>query len=95
MARAVLEGMARALREGAGQIEKNLPARREIVVGAGNGIRENPLFASILARELGRPVLVPHQREEAAYGAAIVAAVGAGLLPDFAAARQWIRYDQT
>jgi sugar (pentulose or hexulose) kinase len=94
MARAVLEGMARALREGAEQIEKNLPAAREIIVGAGNGIRENPLFTSILAREFGRPIRVPHHREEAAYGAAIVAAIGAGLLPDFASAGRWIRYDE-
>ncbi len=93
MARAVLEGMARALHEGAQRIEKLLPKPRPILIGAGNGIRENPLFAEILAREFDRPVRVPHHREEAAYGAAIVAAIGAGILPDFASAAKWIRYD--
>jgi sugar (pentulose or hexulose) kinase len=93
MARAVLEGMARALHEGAQRIEKMLTNPRPIVVGAGNGIRENSLFLEILSREFGRPIRVPHHREEAAYGAAIVAAIGAGLLPDFAAAKRWIRYD--
>lgn len=91
MARAVLEGMASALHEGAQRIEELLPNPRPILVGAGNGIRENPLFVEILQREFGRPIRIPHHREEAAYGAAIVAAIGAGLLPDFAAARRWIR----
>ena len=92
MARAVLEGMARALHEGAQRVEKLLPNQRPILVGAGNGIRENPLFAEILAREFGRPIRVPHHREEAAYGAAIVAAIGAGILPDFSSAKRWIHY---
>jgi sugar (pentulose or hexulose) kinase len=69
MARAVLEGMARVLRESAERIER-LAGKRSVVVAAGHGVREKPLFA------------------------AIVAAVGAGLLPDFAAASQWIRYDE-
>jgi sugar (pentulose or hexulose) kinase len=92
MARAVLEGMARVMQESAERIER-LAGKRSIVIAAGNGVRENPLFASILAAKLGRPVRIPHHREEAAYGAAIVAAVGAGLLPDFAVAGRWIRYD--
>ena len=93
MTRALLEGMARSLHSGLDKLMTRLDHQPDLVIGAGNGIRENPLFAEILAREFGRPVQVPHHREEAAYGAAIVTAVGAGLLPDFAAAKSWIRYD--
>jgi hypothetical protein len=37
--------------------------------------------------------LFPHHREEAAYGAALLAAVGAGLFPDLATAGGMIKYN--
>jgi hypothetical protein len=41
---------------------------------------------------MGLPLRLPAHREEAAFGAALVAAVGAGTCPDLAAAGRLIRY---
>jgi sedoheptulokinase len=62
------------------------------LVGAGNGIRENQLLAHIIAEEFGLPMSVPAHREEAAYGASLSAAVGAGILRDWDSAGRLIRY---
>jgi sugar (pentulose or hexulose) kinase len=91
LARAVLEGIARSLRGGyAGLLRHRGPART--LVGAGNGLRENPLLADLVAAEFGLPLMRPAHREEAAYGAALLAAVGAGVQPDLATAGRLIRY---
>jgi glycerol kinase len=39
------------------------------------------------------PVLRPAQREEAATGAAISAAIGTGLLPDLSATAKWLSFE--
>jgi sugar (pentulose or hexulose) kinase len=95
LTRALLEGMARSLRAGyeliAGQA--NCSCRR--LIGAGNGLRENPVLARIAADMFGMPLSVPLHREEAAFGAALMAAVGAGIAPDLTAAGRWIRYATT
>jgi sugar (pentulose or hexulose) kinase len=93
--RALLEGMGRAFHEGYRLIQETTgktPCAR--LVGAGNGVRENPLLAEIISEEFGLPLIVPAHREEAAYGAALTAAVGAGIFPDLAAAGRVIRYQQ-
>ncbi|MBI1914634.1 MAG: hypothetical protein HYS12_07835 [Planctomycetes bacterium] len=64
------------------------------LVGAGNGLRENPLLARLVAEELGLPLFTPLHREEAAFGAALLAAVGAGLFPDLSSAARLLRYAQ-
>jgi sugar (pentulose or hexulose) kinase len=61
-------------------------------VGAGNGVRENPVLAGIIAEEFGLPLALPTHREEAAFGAALIAALGAGIVSDLAAAGRVIRY---
>jgi sugar (pentulose or hexulose) kinase len=91
VARAVLEGIARSLAGGyAAVLRHRSPART--LVGAGNGLRENPLLARLVSAEFGMPLRRPGHREEAAYGAALLAAVGAGVQPDLAAAGRLIRY---
>ena len=90
--RALLEGMARALHNGYRQIERVTGRGRTRLVGSGNGVRENPVLTSILGDEFGLPVFLPIHREEAAYGAALLAAVGAGIFNDLPAAGRLIRY---
>jgi sugar (pentulose or hexulose) kinase len=92
LARSLLEGMARAFRKGYDAIvrQTDRPARR--LVGAGNGMRENPLLARIVAGEMGLPLEVPRHREEAANGAALLAAVGVGAFPDLRSAGRLIQY---
>jgi sedoheptulokinase len=64
----------------------------DTLVGAGNGIRLNPELLKALERSFGLPVRVPAHREEAAFGAALLAGLAAGLLPDLEAAGALIRY---
>jgi sugar (pentulose or hexulose) kinase len=92
LTRALLEGMARSFREGYDMIRPYLSEPPQRLVGAGNGIRENQLLAHIIAEEFGLPMSVPAHREEAAYGASLSAAVGAGILRDWDSAGRLIRY---
>src|SRR5262249_45278688 len=82
--RALLEGMARTFRGGYDRILEYSDQPRRHLVGAGNGLRENTVLAGIVAETFGMPLSFPRHREEAAYGAALLAAVGAGLFPDLA-----------
>ncbi len=92
LTRALLEGMARAFHTGYESIRRHGRGAHRRLVGAGNGLRENPLLARLVAEEFGLPLELPRHREEAAYGAALLAAVGTGLVPDFASAGRLIRY---
>lgn len=92
LVRALLEGMARSLREAGDHIRETTGAGWTRLVGAGNGLRENRVLAGIAAAEFGMPLAFPRHREEAAYGAALVAGVGAGVWPDLDAAGQVIPY---
>ena len=92
MTRALLEGMAHAFHEGYRLIQTATKRPCARLVGTGNGVRENPVLAGIISEEFGLPLAVPAHREEAAYGAALTAALGAGIFPDLAAAGQVIRY---
>jgi sugar (pentulose or hexulose) kinase len=94
LARALLEGLAEAFRTGLAQIRRNAPGPWQRLVGAGNGLRANPLLARIVTDTFGMPLSVPHHREEAAYGAALMAAVGAGIHSDWAAGGRLIRYEK-
>jgi sugar (pentulose or hexulose) kinase len=92
LARALLEGMAQAFHAGYDAIARQTGRAARQLVGAGNGLRENPLLAGIVAAQMQLPLQVPCHREEAAFGAALLAAVGAGCCPDLGAAGRLIRY---
>ena len=78
LARAVLEGMARSLRDGYSAIEQITGRSQTVLVAAGNGLRENPLLSEIVSQSFGLPMSFTPHREEAAYGAALLAAGGVG-----------------
>lgn len=84
LARSLLEGMARTLAASRDQIASACWRRPTILIGAGNGIRANPLLGRILAERFGLPMYLSAHREEAACGAARLAAVRAGLFADLA-----------
>ncbi len=92
MTRALLEGMARTFRKGYDLILAQTGTPGAQLVGAGNGLRENPLLASLIADEFGLPLVTPVHREEAAYGTALVAAVGAGVFTTLREAGGVIQY---
>jgi sugar (pentulose or hexulose) kinase len=92
--RALLEGMARTFRSAYDTIQSRLPSSRRSLVGAGNGLRENPLLIQLVADEFDLPMRLPVHREEAAYGAALLAGVGAGILQILERPGTSIRYGQ-
>jgi len=79
-ARALLEGMAEGFHHFGEQMAPVIGPRTPLV-GAGNGIRRNRLLAAILSERFAAPLHIPALAEEAAVGAAIVAAVGQGEFP--------------
>lgn len=83
--RAILEGLAYALREGAERTEKRsgVPISEIRVAGGGSQSRQ---AMQITADIFGLPVSRPHIYEASGLGAAVDAAVGLGLHPDFATA---------
>lgn len=80
--RAILEGLAYALRHGRERIERTLkqPIRRLRVAGGGS---QSDVAMQITADVFGLPAERPHVYEASALGAAICAAVGTGLHPDY------------
>lgn len=83
--RSILEGLAYALREGKERIEKRsrTPITKLRVSGGGSQSRK---ALQITADIFGIPTAKPHLYETSGLGAAIDAAVGLGLHPDFKSA---------
>ena len=83
--RAILEGLAYALREGKERIEKRSGvAITELRVSGGGS--QSDAAMQLTADIFGLPTARPHVYETSGLGAAIDAAVGLGLYPDFAGA---------
>jgi sugar (pentulose or hexulose) kinase len=79
LTRSLLEGLARTF---AGSYKRMLQigvSERQTLIGSGNGIRRNRVLAEIAARQFNMPLHIPAHEEEAAYGAAILSAVSAGV----------------
>ncbi|MGI9287582.1 MAG: FGGY-family carbohydrate kinase [Pseudomonadales bacterium] len=83
--RAIIEGIAYALREGKEELEKRSgqPIKRLRVSGGGS---QSDQVMQITADIFGMEVARPHTYETSGLGAAIAAAVGAGVYPDFGTA---------
>jgi sedoheptulokinase len=91
LTRALLEGIAEEFYRFYEQM-KPLLGERNMLVGSGNGIRRNRLLAHILAERFQMPLYLPANEEEAATGAALLAAVGAGAIPSLDAAARMVDY---
>ncbi|UJB66061.1 carbohydrate kinase [Acidovorax sp. YS12] len=85
--RAILEGLAYALREAKERVERRGGARITRVRVAGGGSQSDAAL-QITANVFNLPCERPHLYETSGLGAAIIAAVGLGLHPGFAAAVQ-------
>ncbi len=83
--RAILEGLAYALREGKERIERRGGIQIERVRVSGGGSQSDAAM-QITANIFKLPTERPHLYETSGLGAAIIAAVGLGLHPDFATA---------
>ncbi len=93
LTRALLEGIAEGFHE---FYEAMRPAtgERSLLVGSGNGVRKNALLARILSDRFERTLNVPEFREEAAAGAATLAAVGTGEFGSVSEATRSLRYEE-
>lgn len=83
--RAILEGLAYALREGKERIERRGGVRITELRVSGGGSQSDAAM-QLTADIFGLPTARPHVYETSGLGAAIDAAVGLGLYPDFASA---------
>jgi xylulokinase len=81
LTRAVIEGVAFGLRDGLDLMRAAGVPRPSRIRASGGGIA-SPLWRSILADVLETEIATVSTTEGAAYGAAILAAVGAGWFPD-------------
>ena len=85
LTRAVMEGVAFGLRDGLDlMVEAGMPAPDQI--RASGGGTASPLWRQILADVLGAEIATVDTTEGAAFGAALLAAVGAGWFPTVEAA---------
>ncbi|PYP24166.1 MAG: hypothetical protein DMD55_15540 [Gemmatimonadetes bacterium] len=84
MTRAVLEGVCFALRDSVSILQELGLAPSHLLL-TGGGAR-SPLIRRLQADVFGLPVSTVNREEGPAYGAALLAAVGAGAFPDLAAA---------
>ena len=85
--RAVLEGVAFGLRDNLELLRASgVAAPDEVRVAGGGAV--SPLWRQILADALGVPLSPVQAPEAAAFGAGLLAGVGAGLWPDVASATQ-------
>jgi sugar (pentulose or hexulose) kinase len=83
--RAILEGLAYALREGAERTERRTKTRiTELRVSGGGS--QSAAAIQLTADVFGLPTARPHTFETSGLGAAIVASVGLGIHPSFEAA---------
>lgn len=80
--RAIIEGLAYALREGREKIEKRSGRRLRVLRVSGGGSQSDAVV-QIMANVFGLPAERPHTYETSGLGAAICAAVGLGLHPDY------------
>ncbi len=85
MTRAVLEGVAFGLRDSF-ELMKSVGLAAITQVRASGGGARSPLWRQILADVLGVELVTVNTTEGAAYGAALLAATGAGFFPDVPAA---------
>ena len=88
MARAILEGLARRYREVLDNLESLTGRRLNVIHIVGGGSR-NRLLNQLVANATGRTVLAG-PAEATAIGNVLVQAIGAGVIPDLAAARRLV-----
>jgi len=94
MARAIMEGVAFALRDSM-EIFRGLGLRMDRILASGGGAR-SPVWRQIQADVFGRRLYTTRAREQAGLGAALVAGAGVGIYASVAeACREVVRTDDT
>ncbi len=94
LARGVREGIVSELLDFYGLFSDAERARTGRLVGSGNAVRMNPALRRSFESRFGMKLSVPRHREETSFGAALVAGVASGVIPNLAAAGSLIRYEE-
>lgn len=94
LTRSLLEGLIAEFVDHYVAMQRNGLSPRTWLIGSGNGLRRNPILQRIAAHAFGLPLRIPIHQEEAAYGAALVAAVADGQFSSLDEAGQLIRYQE-
>lgn len=94
MGRAVLNAIAAGMEMFHRLAASAGPWPAERIIATGNAVRRNPLLTQRLADALGLPIDVPTHREEAAYGAALLAGAQIGLWRNLEEAGRCIRHQR-
>jgi xylulokinase len=84
LTRAVLEGVCFALRDSVSILQELGMAPKHLLLTGGGA--KSPFVRNLQAEVFGLPVTTVNREEGPAYGAALLAAVGAGAFPDLASA---------
>ncbi|MGO8704121.1 MAG: sedoheptulokinase [Candidatus Brocadiia bacterium] len=91
-ARAIIEGIVEQVRlHYADMLGGGMKPRRQLIC-TGNGVRRNPLFSQTLSAAFQMPLRVTVSTEEAAFGAALLAAVASGEFASLRDAARLIAY---
>lgn len=88
----ILDGIVNELFEMYNEIEKVLKEKPTMLIGSGNGMRQNPILQKMFSEKFDMPVKIPLHKEEASYGAALFALIGIGYFKDLEEAQSLIRY---
>jgi sugar (pentulose or hexulose) kinase len=91
-ARAIIEGIVEQVRlHYADMLGGGMRPRRQLIC-TGNGVRRNPLFGQTLSTAFQMPLRVTVSTEEAAFGAALLAAVASGEFASLRDAAKLVAY---
>jgi len=91
-ARAIIEGIVEQVRlHYADMLGGGMKPRRQLIC-TGNGVRRNPLLSQTLSAAFQMPLRVTVSTEEAAFGAALLAAVGSGEFASLRDAAKLVAY---
>lgn len=88
----ILQGIVNELYEYYCEYTAKHDFRPDFLVGSGNGIRKGKVLCRLFSRTFNAPLNIPAMKEEAAFGAALYALVGAGGVPSVSRAQEFISY---
>lgn len=89
----VLQGMVSELYTLYEGMKPQLSQMPKKLIGSGNGLRMNKTLQKMLVKCFDMPLAIPNHKEEASFGAALLALTSAGVFKDIEAAQQLIQYE--
>jgi sedoheptulokinase len=89
----VLQGIVDELYEKYREFGCHTEHKPLMIVGSGNAVRKSEVIQRMFTEKFGIPIKIPVHSEEAAYGAALFALVGAGAYKNIEEAQTIIRYE--